>query len=156
MEGNFFINYGGFIMGLLGSAIAVILAGIGSAICVGKVGESASALTIDEPEKFGKSLILQLLPGTQGLYGFVIGLLASLKLSTDLSLQSGLAIFIACLPIAFVGLLSALAQAKVAVGGIRILSKNEEQYTKGIIFAVMVETYAILSFVSSLLLINLV
>lgn len=156
MEGNILINYGGFAVGLLGAALAIALSGIGSAIGVGIVGESASALVIGEPEKFGKSLILQLLPGTQGLYGFVIGLLSSLKLTPDISLQSGVSILMACLPIALVGLFSAIAQGKVAVGGMQILAKKETQYTKGIIYAVMVETYAIISFVSSLLLLNLV
>lgn len=153
---NFFLEQGGVIMGLLGASLAVLLAGTGSAKGVGMVGEAASALIIDEPEKFGKSLILQLLPGTQGLYGFVIGLMAMGKLSASMGLQQGMGIFMACLPVGFVGLLSAIAQAKVSIGGINILAKNEEHQTKGIIYAVMVETYAILAFVMSLILLNVV
>lgn len=59
----------------------------------------------------------------------------------------------AALPVGIVGLRSAVAQAKVAIGGINILAKNEDQFVKGIVFAVMVELYAILGFVISLLLV---
>lgn len=153
---EFLIGNGGVIFAALGMAIAVILSGIGSAKGVGIVGEAASGVIIEEPHKFGKSLVLQLLPGTQGLYGFVISLMVLGKLSVDMSLGEGLYLFMACLPIGFVGLLSAIAQGKVAAAGIAILAKNEEHSTKGIIYAVMVETYALLSFVISLILVNAV
>lgn len=151
---EFFMNYSGVTFGAIGAALAVILAGFGSARGVGMVGEAASGLMIEEPEKFGKSLVLQLLPGTQGLYGFVIGLLALGQLASDMSLAHGFYILISCLPVAFVGWRSAIAQARVAVTGITLLAKNESQSTKGIIYAVMVETYALLSFVISLILLN--
>ncbi|MFA7533758.1 MAG: V-type ATP synthase subunit K, partial [Tissierellaceae bacterium] len=72
---EFLVSHGGVFFAGLGIAVAVFLSGIGSAKGVGLVGEAASGLMIEEPEKFGKSLVLQLLPGTQGLYGFVIGLM---------------------------------------------------------------------------------
>lgn len=148
------LNYSGVVFGALGAALAVIMSGIGSAKGVGLVGEAASGLMIDEPEKFGKSLILQLLPGTQGLYGFVIGLLAMLQLSTNMSFAHGLFIFMACLPIAFVGWKSAIFQGKVAAASVTILAKNEPQTTKGIVYSVMVETYALLAFVISIILLT--
>lgn len=151
---GFFAQYGGMVVGLFGAALAVLLAGLGSVRGVGMAGEAAVALTVDEPQKFAKALILQLLPGTQGLYGFVIGILAMGKISADTSLQSGLAVLMACLPIAVVGLLSAVSQAKVAIGGMNILAKNGSQYVKGIIFSIMVETYAILAFVVSIMLLG--
>ena len=73
-------NNGGFILGALGVALAVGMSGIGSAKGVGIAGEAAAGLLSEQPEKFGKALILQLLPGTQGLYGFVIGLLVFFQL----------------------------------------------------------------------------
>lgn len=151
-----FMNYGGVFLGALGAALAVIFSGYGSAKGVGMVGEAASGLMIEEPEKFGRSLVLQLLPGTQGLYGFVIGLLALGQLSSTMTLPHGIHIFVACMPVALVGWKSAILQARVAVSGITILAKNGEQATKGIIYAVMVETYALLSFVISLILLNAV
>lgn len=149
---SFLIQYGGIVLGSLGTAIAVILAGIGSAKGVGMAGEAAAGVVIDEPEKFGKSLVLQLLPGTQGLYGFVVGILIMTKLNPAMTLQEGFYLFMLALPVGFVGLISALAQAKAAIAGIQILAKKEEHFTKGIIFSVMVETYAILAFVMSIIL----
>lgn len=151
---NFFLQNGGFILGLLGAALAAILPGLGSAKCVGILGESAAAILIDEPQKFARALVFQLLPGTQGLYGFIICVIALGKLSPDMSLQAGLAILMACLPIIIVGYFSAVAQSKVTLADMDLLVKNEKQSTKGIILAVMVETYAILALVSSIMLLG--
>ncbi|AWZ48110.1 V-type ATP synthase subunit K [Hathewaya limosa] len=150
---EFLVQNGGLIFATLGIALAVIMSGIGSARGVGMVGEAAAGLLTEEPEKFGKALVLQLLPGTQGLYGFVIGLMVFLKLTGNMTLGQGLYLFMACLPIAFVGWKSAIAQARTAAAGIAILAKNEEHTTKGIILSAMVETYALLGFVISLLLV---
>ncbi|MFY9214169.1 MAG: V-type ATP synthase subunit K [Tissierellaceae bacterium] len=148
------IQNGGVVFAALGMAVAVIFSGFGSAKGVGIVGEAAAGVIIEEPEKFGKSLVLQLLPGTQGLYGFVIALMVLGQLDVSMSLGHGLYLFMACLPVGFVGWISAIAQGKVAVAGIAILAKNEEHSTKGIIYSVMVETYALLAFVVSLILVN--
>ncbi|QII82706.1 V-type ATP synthase subunit K [Jeotgalibaca arthritidis] len=151
---QFFIeNNGGFIFATLGVALAVIFSGMGSARGVGMTGEAASALIKEQPDKFGKSLILQLLPGTQGLYGFVVGFLIYLNMSSDMALQDGFYMMMAALPIAFTGLTSGIAQGRVATAAIQILAKREEHTTKGIIYAAMVETYAILGFVISFLLV---
>ena len=147
-------SYSGFIFGALGIALAVGLSGIGSAKGVGIVGEAAAGLVTEEPEKFGKALVLELLPGTQGLYGFVIGFLILNNLSTTTTLSQGLYLFAAALPIAITGLLSAIAQGKVAASGIQILAKNPDHNTKGISLSAMVETYALLGFVISFLLVN--
>ena len=153
---EFIVSNGGVFFGGLGIALAVFLSGIGSAIGIGIVGQAASGLIIEEPDKFGRSLVLQLLPGTQGLYGFVIGLLVLGQLDVGMSLAHGMYLMAACMPIGFVGWQSAIAQGKVAASGISILAKNEEHSTKGIIYSVMVETYALLAFVISLILVNAV
>ena len=144
----------GLIFAALGAAVAVFLSGIGSAKGVGMLGEVAAGLMAEEPEKFGKSLVLQLLPGTQGLYGFVIGLMVLGRLNPQMSIAEGIYIFIACLPIAIAGYGSAIFQGRVAASGISLLAKNEEQSTKGIVYAVMVETYALLAFVVSIMLLS--
>lgn len=153
---EFFINSGGLVFAVIGMALTVIFPGIGSAKGVGMVGEAASGLVIDEPDKFGKSLILQLLPATQGLYGFVVAIMVLNNLSVGMSLQQGLFILAACLPMMIVGYPSAVAQAKIAAAGITILRRNEEQMTKTIIYTVMVETYALLAFVTSIIILNTV
>lgn len=149
-----FWQNGGVVFGVLGAVIAVLLSGIGSAKGVGIAGQAAAGLIIDEPEKFGKAMVLQLLPGTQGLYGFVIGLLIMFRLTSQMTMPEGLYLLMAGLPVSLVGLKSALYQGQVAVAGINILAKNEAHQTKGIVLAVMVETYAVLAFVMSLLLLN--
>lgn len=150
--GAWVVENGGMALSVLGIAIAVLASGIGSAKGLSIVGQAAAGLVSEEPEKFGKTLVLQLLPGTQGLYGFVIGLLVLFSLSGDVSIAKGLYLLFACLPVGLVGYGSAIAQGKTAAAGVGILAKNEEQSTKGIIYAVMVETYALLAFVISLLL----
>lgn len=146
------VENGGLILGALGVAVAVLFSGIGSAKGLSIVGQAAAGLVSEEPEKFGKSLILQLLPGTQGLYGFVIGLLITFSLTNQVSVGQGFYLLMTCLPVGFVGLGSAIAQGKTAAAGVSILAKNPEQTIKGIIYSVMVETYALLAFVTSLLL----
>ncbi|MGL5151510.1 MAG: V-type ATP synthase subunit K [Clostridium sp.] len=148
-------NFGGFILGGLGIALAVGLAGIGSAKGVGIAGEAAAGLITEQPEKFGKALILQLLPGTQGIYGFVVGFVALLQLSNETTLSQGMYILFACLPIAITGLYSGIAQGKAAAAGVQILAKRPEHNTKAIIFAAMVETYALLGFVISFMMLLL-
>ena len=142
-------QYGGLIFGSIGIFFAVALAGAGSAKGVGMAGEAAAGVVIDEPEKFGKSLVLQLLPGTQGLYGFVIGLFILFRLKTDTPVNTGFMYMVSGAVVGLAGLISAISQVKVSVAGINILAKNEEQQAKGIIFAVMVELYAILAFAIS-------
>lgn len=152
---TFFIeNNGGFVFAALGIALAVGMSGIGSSKGVGIVGQAAAGLVTEEPEKFGKALVLELLPATQGLYGFVIGLMASGKIVDGLTLSDGFYVLMACLPIAIAGLWSGIAQGKVAASGIQILAKKPEHQAKGIILAVMVETYALLGFVISIMLLG--
>ena len=151
---DFLVENGGNIMGAVAVALAVFLSGMGSAKGTGMTGEAAAGLTVEEPQKFGKALVLQLLPGTQGLYGFVIGFMILGKLTGDLNFQQGSYYIFAALPVGIVGYFSAVAQAKVAVSGMNILAKNEDNFVQGIVYAVMVELYAILGFVISLLLVN--
>jgi V/A-type H+-transporting ATPase subunit K len=151
---NFLTENGGLIFALLGAALATGLAGIGSAKGIGIVGEAASGLMTEEPEKFGKTFILVALPGTQGLYGFVITLMILLNVGIlggkAPTLAQGFAYFMAALPIALAGWKSAIAQGKAAAAGVQILAKKPNDVMKGVIYAVMVETYALLGFVASL------
>lgn len=149
---EFMTQNGGIIFTVIGAALAVFLPGLGSAKSCGMVGKSAAGLITEEPEKFGKALILQLLPGTQGLYGFIVGFLIALKLADGPTMTQGIYLLVASLPVAIVGFLSAIYQAQVAVSGLQILAKNPDHSTKGIIFAAIVETYAILGFVASIIL----
>ncbi|MBS4749535.1 V-type ATP synthase subunit K [Carnobacteriaceae bacterium zg-ZUI78] len=143
---------GSFTLACLGIALAIIFSGTGSAKGVGMTGEAAAALSKEQPEKFGKSMVLQLLPGTQGFYGFVIGLMIYFRLGT-LTYDSAFKLLIAGAVVGFTGLTSAIAQGRVATAGIQILAKNEEHFMKGAIYAGMVEMYAILGFVIAMFLV---
>lgn len=147
----FFGQYLGLILGGLGAAFAMFFAGTGSAKGVGMTGEAAAALVKEKPELFGQALVLQLLPATQGLYGFIVALIIILRLDTGLSVSMGWYYLAASIPVGLLGYISAPAQARVSVAGMQILTKRPENSTQGIAFSAMVETYAILGLVISLL-----
>ena len=144
---------------VFGAAVAVLLPGIGSAIGVGLAGESAAGVVTEDPSKFGQTLLLQALPGTQGIYGLLTGFVIMQRIGLiggellAVGTYQGLLIFSASLPIAFVGLLSAVAQGKAAAAGVGIGAKRPEELAKGITFAAMVETYAVLALLASILMI---
>lgn len=149
------MNIGTFIA-ILGAVVAAAMAGIGSAIGVGVAGKAAAGVTSEDPDKFSKCLVLQLLPGTQGIYGLLVAFLVFVKINLfsnvmALTTGEGLSLFAACLPMAIVGFLSALYQSKVAVSGIAMVAKRPEESGKAIILTVMVETYAVLALLVSLL-----
>ena len=147
----------GIVYALLGAAVAVLLAGAGSAIGVGIAGQAASGVMTEDPSKFAKVLILQLLPGTQGIYGLLVGFIVLSKVgllgggAAQISVQTGLMILAACLPIGVVGLISGMHQGKTAVASIGIVAKKPEQFAKSMLFPAMVETYAILALLISIL-----
>ena len=147
---------GGKALAYLGAALAGALACIGSAKGTGMTGEAGAGLVSEDPSKSGKVMILQVIPGTQGLYGFVIFFLAYLKLSAveSLTIAQGFEVIMACLPIMIGGLLSAIAQGKVAVASINILAKKPDDWSKGMIMCVVVEFYAILCLLASFLMLN--
>ena len=147
----------GMALALLGAVLAALLAGIGSAIGVGMAGQAAAGVVTEDPGKFSKLLILQLLPGTQGIYGFLIAFLTLSQIgvigggSVEVSTTKGMLYLLACLPIAFVGLWSAIRQAKAAVSCIGLIAKRPDQLGKAIILPAMVETNAILALLVSIL-----
>ena len=146
----------GLFWALLGAALSAGLAGAGSAVGVGVAGRAASGVVTQEPNMFSKVLVLQLLPGTQGIYGLLIAFITLTQIgimggSSDLSLVKGLLYFAACLPMAIGGLVSGIAQGKCSVAAIGLVAKRPDQFGKSMIFPAMVETYAILALLVSIL-----
>lgn len=145
-------------LALIGAALAVVLPGMGSAKAVGSVGESLNGLLSEDPSKFGKAFLLQALPATQGIYGFIvafmvmmnIGILGGDRVTT---IGGGLYYLFACLPIAFCGYHSAIRQGRVASAGIAMVSKRPEASGKAVTATAMVELYALLSLIASFLLV---
>lgn len=147
----------GIVYALLGAAVAVFLAGAGSAIGVGIAGQAASGVVSEDPSKFAKVLIMQLLPGTQGIYGLLVGFITLSKIGLlgggmlDLTPQQGLLVLAACLPIGIVGLISGKYQGMTSAAAIGIVAKKPEQFGKAMLLPAMVETYAILALLVSIL-----
>lgn len=133
--------------------------GVGSAKGVGIVGEAAAGLVSEDPSKFTKVLILQILPGTQGLYGFITAIVVMIRTGiftgdvAALTTADGLAYLASCLPMAIVGYFSAIGQARVAASGVSVIAKRPEEQSKAMVLAAMVETYAVLALLVSVLLI---
>ncbi len=146
-------------LAFLGAAIAAIPAGMGSAKGVGIVGEASSGLLAEDPSKFGKALILQALPGTQGIYGLITAFLIIFKTGilsgepVTFDVYQGMYYLIAALPIGIVGYFSAIRQGRVAASGISLLAKRPKEVGKAITSAALVETYAILALLVSLLMV---
>ena len=141
----------GLVVAIIGAALASFLAGIGSAIGIGISGRSAAGVLSEDPEKYGQLFVLVVLPGTQGFYGFLGAFLVMLRLNffganiVPLTYMQGWQILGACMPVAFAGLLSAIHQGKVCAAGIQMTAKRPEMAFKaGVVYAVMVETYAVL------------
>ena len=148
-------SFGGLALALLGGGLAAGLSCVGSAKGTGYAGEAGAGLLCEDPGKFGKVMILQVLPGTQGLYGTVvwffsiycIGLLGGVP---AIAVTTGLQCFVACMPMALGGLFSAIAQGRVAASSINILAKKPADWSKGLVLCGIVEFYAILSLLASM------
>ncbi|MBQ7378593.1 MAG: V-type ATP synthase subunit K [Clostridia bacterium] len=155
--------FSGGALAILGAAVAVGLAGIGSAKGVGMVGEATCGLLTENPNAFGKAFLLMALPMTQGIYGLVIAFLILFKTGLfaeghmdnllALSVEEGAYYLMSALPIGVVGLISAIKQARVSVSGINLLAKRPEKVINAVTSAALVETYAICALLISVLLV---
>ena len=144
---------------ILGAALAVILPGWGSAKGVGMAGEALAGLMSEDSSKFGKGFTLQILPATQGLYGFAIAFIVMMNTgimggTPVSSVLHGLYYLGACLPMAVMGYISAVKQARVAVAGINMISKSPEASGKALTSVALVELYALLALVISFFLVS--
>lgn len=150
----------GLALAFTGAAIATFLAGIGSSIGLGIAGRSATGILSEKPEQYGLMTLLVVLPSTQGIYGLVISLFIMIKINlfggelADVSLNQGLMILGASLAVGVAGLFSGIHQGKTCAGGIQMAAKRPEMGVKaGVVYAALVEFYAILGFLVSFLLI---
>ena len=151
----------GLVFALAGAALAAATSGMGSAYGVGVAGQAAAGACTDNPDLFSKTLILQLLPGTQGIYGLLVSFITLSKIGLlsgtpmlDLGFGTGLGILGACLPIAIAGLVSGGHQGRTSAASIGLIAKAPDQFGKAMLFPAMVETYAILSLLVSILAIS--
>ena len=150
---NLFAENLPLIMTILGIAVSILLSGIGSARGATMIGKAAAALISEQPEKFGQSLVLQMMSASQGLYGFIVGFLIFMKIGDDLTFTIALRCLGAGILMGLTGYLTAIQQSITAMAGIQILAKKPEHSTKGVLYSAMIETYAIFAFVISVLIV---
>ncbi|MDA1169346.1 MAG: V-type ATP synthase subunit K [bacterium] len=153
------IEYG-LTIAIAGAATGVILAGIGSILGVRTVGQASAGLVSENPDAFGKVLILTALPGSQGIYGFLAAVIIANKVGLltgapiDISVAQGFQILFAAIPVGILGMFSAMFQGRLAAAGVQIVAKKPEAGGKGVILSAIVETYAVLGLLITILLVN--
>jgi V/A-type H+-transporting ATPase subunit K len=144
---------------VLAAGLAVVIPGIFSAIGVGMTGVAAAAVSAEDPKKFSKLFVLEVLPGTQGIYGFVAGFLIMFvaystvvdKIAT--APWMGLAVLAAAVPAILQGI-TAFSQGKVATASVSAVAKRPEVFGQGMLYTVMVELYAILGLLATILILS--
>lgn len=149
----------GLELGLLGVALAVLFTGVGSSVGMRIVVRATSGVLAEKPELFGKLLILTALPTTNGIYGFLVGILIltqdGMPLGTggigEVTKADGMRYLIAAIPIAIVGVVAAIEQAKAAAASIYMTGKRPETSARGLVLSSMIETYPILALLISVL-----
>lgn len=146
----------GYFIAMAGVALCVILCGVGSCIGLFKTGRAASGVLSENPKKFGKLMVLVLLPATQGIYGFIIGIIASGSLNAAMETWQGLAFFGAVAPMMVSGLVTGIFQGQSAVNCIYAVGKQDSLGGKLIIYPAMIEFYAILGLIISIMLVAVI
>ncbi len=139
-----------------GAAVAAIGGGIGSAIGITLVSNAATGVVTEDPDKFGRILPLAAMPGTQGIYGFITALLVFIFFGVfagevEIAAHEGLRVFFACLPVAFVCMISGIYQGATAVGAAGMVARRDEDAGKALIFPALVETYAVFSLIVTII-----
>lgn len=138
----------------LGAAVAFLIAGLGSSKGVGLAGQTGAGVLTEDPGKFGSVMLLEALPSTQAIYGFVIAFLIIGNINAGMTLSDGMHYLTAGLPMGIVGYMSAVYQGKVAASGIQLIAKRPEAVGSAITLALMVEMFAILALIVSILMIG--
>ena len=148
----------GVTLAVMGAIITIVFSGFGSACGINIAAAPAAGIMSENPDMFGKLLLMVVLPGTQGFYGFITGFLVLLKIGYILgdkiqpvTMNQGMQILIICTFQAFIELTSAIYQGKVAAHGVVMTGKKPEAAMKGVIMAVLVETYAVLGLLAGVL-----
>ena len=146
----------GYVIAMLSIAFCVLACGIGSCFGLYQTSTTAAGVLSEDPKKFGKVMVLVLLPATQGIYGFIIGIIASSSLAQISTEAEGWAMLGALLPMIFSGIFSAIIQGKAAANCIKAVGKQESLSGKLIVYPGMIEFYAILGLIISIMLVPLV
>ena len=152
----------GQILAFAAAVLSTLIAGYGSAKGVALAGQTSAGVSSENPEVSSKLMVLQILPGTQGIYGFLISVIILVNMGAlsgnlkEVELLQGVMLLVAIRPVVVVGYLSAIHQAKVASAGMLMVGQHPDLSGKAITMTVMVETYAVLALLASFLMVNAV
>lgn len=154
-----FWGFSGVDWALIGGGVAAIMGGIGSAIGITIASATASGIVTEDGEKFGKLLPLAAMPGTQGIYGFIAAVLVLIFFNllggeSTLTGPQGFTVFLACMPVAFLCMITAIYQGKTGAAAAGIVARRSEDSGKALIFPALVETYAVLSLIVTVLMLT--
>lgn len=149
-----FLGMQGIHWALAGAASAAILGGIGSAIGITASSALVSGVLSEDDTKFGQLLPIAAMPGTQGIYGFIAAVLVLVFFdilggSVDLPGTAGLQIFFACQPVGWLCLFSAIYQGRTGAAAAGIVAAGKR--APALVFPALVETYAILALIVTIL-----
>ncbi len=141
---------------LLGGGMAAILGGIGSAVGITIASAVVSGIVTEDGEKFGKLLPIAAMPGTQGIYGFISAVLVLIFFgifggNVGLEAAGGFKVFLACQPVAWLCFVTAIYQGKTGASAAGIVARRSEDSGKALILPALVETYAVLSLIVTIL-----
>lgn len=149
-----FLGMGGTQWALFGAGIAAILGGAGSAIGITSASTLISGVLSEDDTKFGQLLPLAAMPGTQGIYGFIAAVLVMVFFdllggNVDLDARAGFAIFLACQPVGWLCMFSGIYQGRTAAASAGIVAADKR--APALVFPALVETYAILALIVTIL-----
>jgi V/A-type H+-transporting ATPase subunit K len=153
---DLFWGISGINWALFGGGVAAVLGGVGSAIGITIASATVSGIVTEDGEKFGKLLPLAAMPSTQGIYGFIAAVLVLIFFNilggeSTLTGPQGFAVFLACLPVAFLGMFTGIYQGKTGAAAAGIVARRSEDSGKALIFPALVETYAVFALIVTVL-----
>lgn len=144
----------GIALALFGAVIAFVFSAAGSAIALGMAGQAAAGVVAEDPKKFGQTLVLQAIGTTGGIYGLLMAFLILTKAMDVTDWQTGLFLLGSGIPVGVVGYFASVWQGKTLVTGIILIGKRSGEMAKAMIYAAMVETFAVFALLISFLMYN--
>ena len=149
----------GFGWVVIGAIVVVTVSCLGSAKGILIASSQAAGILSEKPELFGKLLVLMALPGTQGFYGFICAIMIALRTGViignlNITPVIGVSILLIAIATSLVEYLTALIQARAATAAINLTGKQPEEGGRAILIPALIETYAVIALLISILLIT--
>jgi V/A-type H+/Na+-transporting ATPase subunit K len=150
----------GLFLAVLGAALSIVGGGIGTIVGTNHVAGSGSGLVAHKPKLFGLVLLLSALPSSQGIYGFLGSILILQQTGLlggtiqQFSVEQGLVLLAAALPVGLLGMFSGAGQGKVLQSGLQIIANNQSNVGQAVILGVLMESMAVFGLLLTILIVN--